>query len=333
MLGSGWASCDVSCSEPYPVGVAMHDDQLQIDTDVARRLIFEQFPDWRHEPIRSVATNATVNAIYRIGTRFAARFPLRGNAPDQTTADLQAGAAALTELSTCCPFPAPEHVAIGRPGHGYPLAWSVQTWLSGNVATPDALARSDVFAADLAALIRALRGADTRGRRFAGSGRGGNLRDHDEWIGLCLRQSERLLEVDQLGRLWERFRSLPRSGRDVMSHGDLIPSNLLVRGERLVGVLDGGGFAPADAALDLVAAWHLLERGPRQTLRRTLGCGSTEWCRGAAWAFQQAIGLVWYYQTTNPEMSALGRSTLARILSDPDLGPHRPGRQRATRAR
>ncbi len=106
------------------------------------------------------------------------------------------------------------------------------------------------------------------------------------------------------------------------SHCDLIPANLLVRGERLVGVLDGGGFAPADAALDLVAAWHLLERGPRQRLRGALGCGENEWCRGAAWAFQQAMGLVWYYRTSNPGMSAVGRRTLARILGDLDLGPH-----------
>jgi aminoglycoside phosphotransferase (APT) family kinase protein len=300
----------------------MHDDQLQIDVDIARQLIVEQFPDWRYEPIHGVATTATDNGIYLIGARFAARFPLRANDPDQMTADLQAQAAALTELSTCCPFPTPEHVAIGRPGRGYPLPWSVQTWLSGDVATPDGLAWSHVFAEDLVVLIRALRGADTRGRCFAGTGRGGNLRDHDEWIELCLSESEQLLEVDQLRRLWARFRDLPPSDRDVMSHRDLIPSNLLVRGERLVGVLDGGGFAPADAALDLVAAWHLLERGPRQTLRGSLGSGSTEWCRGAAWAFQQAVGLVWYYQTTNPEMSALGRSTLARILSDPDIEPH-----------
>ena len=31
------------------------------------------------------------------------------------------------------------------------------------------------------------------------------------------------------------------------------------------------------------------------------------------------MGLVWYYRTTNPGMSALGVSTLARIVADPDL--------------
>jgi hypothetical protein len=31
------------------------------------------------------------------------------------------------------------------------------------------------------------------------------------------------------------------------------------------------------------------------------------------------MGLVWYYRRTNPTMSALGRSTLSRILDNPDI--------------
>ena len=104
-----------------------------------------------------------------------------------------------------------------------------------------------------------------------------------------------------------------------MSHGDLVPPNLLVRDEHLVGVLDSGGFGPADPALDLVAVWHLLEYDQRATVRACLGSSDVEWRRGAAWAFQQAIGLIWYYQTTNPAMSALGRNTLSRILDDPQI--------------
>jgi aminoglycoside phosphotransferase (APT) family kinase protein len=101
-----------------------------------------------------------------------------------------------------------------------------------------------------------------------------------------------------------------------MSHGDLIPGNVLVRDGRLVGVLDAGGFGPADPALDLVSAWHLLDRRPREQLKAAMGCGDVEWARGMAWAFQQAMGLVWYYVRSNPVMSRLGRRTLDRILAE-----------------
>jgi hypothetical protein len=67
--------------------------------------------------------------------------------------------------------------------------------------------------------------------------------------------------------------------------------------------------------LGLVAAWHLLDDGPRAVLRDRLGCDDLEWARGQAWAFEQAMGLVWYYAASNPSMSALGRRTLERILA------------------
>ncbi|RYZ31825.1 MAG: hypothetical protein EOP01_02560, partial [Propionibacteriaceae bacterium] len=112
---------------------------------------------------------------------------------------------------------------------------------------------------------------------------------------------------------------------DVTTHGDLIPGNVLVAvpsavvgaapaEARLVGLLDVGDTGPADPALDLVGAWHLLEEGPRATFRAALGDDDATWARGAAWAFEQAIGLVWYYRTTLPTFSALGRRTLDRLL-------------------
>jgi aminoglycoside phosphotransferase (APT) family kinase protein len=96
----------------------------------------------------------------------------------------------------------------------------------------------------------------------------------------------------------------------------LIPGNVIVAEGRLAGVLDVGGFGPADPALDLVGAWHLLESGPRQLLRADIGCGDLEWERGRAWAFVQAMGVVWYYLDSFPAMSRMGRRTLARIIED-----------------
>jgi len=79
-------------------------------------------------------------------------------------------------------------------------------------------------------------------------------------------------------------------------------------------VIDSGGFTPADPALDLVSAWHLLD-GPRRTIvRETPGCSGLEWERGRAWAFAQAIGLVWYNAGSNPSMAELGRCTQTRLL-------------------
>jgi aminoglycoside phosphotransferase (APT) family kinase protein len=294
----------------------VHPDQLVVPVETVRALVDAQFPAWRGQPIRSVAAHGTVNAIFRLGDRLAARFPLAPRDAGAAREWLAAEAAAARELAGRTRFRTPEPVALGEPGAGYPLPWSVQTWLPGTVATDEDPGESVAFAHDLAEFIRGVRAVDTGGRVFAGTGRGGDLRAHDAWLETCFERSEGLLDVPRLRRMWARLRELPRgTTADVMNHGDLIPGNVLVAAGRLAGVLDVGGLGPADPALDLVAAWHLLEPGPRQALRDDLGPSELEWERGRAWAFEQAMGAVWYYADSNPPMSRMGRRTLERVLA------------------
>lgn len=300
----------------------MHEDQLSVDVSTVRRLVDDQFPQWQQLPVRAVSTAGTVNAIFRIGDGLAARFPLRTTHPTSTRTWLIHEAEAARELAAVSTVATPEPVAIGEPGGNYPQPWSVQTWLPGHDATVEDPGGSPAFAQDLAVFIAGLRSADTRGRTFRGRGRGGHLPDHDDWMATCLRNSRGLLEVALLESMWSRLRDLPEVDPDAMSHGDLTPPNVLVDHGRLTGVLDGGGFAAADPALDLVGAWHLLDEQQRSSFRRTLGCGDVQWRRGMAWAFQQSMGLVWYYAESNPAMSRWGRRTLQRISAADDRWDH-----------
>jgi aminoglycoside phosphotransferase (APT) family kinase protein len=294
----------------------MHTGQLSLSCETVRRLVDDQFPQWRTLTVRRVASQGTVNAIFRIGDRFAARFPLEPADPASARCRLESEAEAARELLGRTRFPTPEPVALGGPGPGYPLPWSVQTWLPGVVAADEDPGGSVAFAHDLAEFITDVRAIHPRGRTFRGSGRGGDLQAHDEWVETCFARSEQILDVASLRRMWQALRSLPRGGApDVMTHGDLIPGNALVFNGRLAGILDVGGLGPADPALDLVGAWHLLDAEPRRALREALGCEDLEWERGKAWAFEQAMGAVWYYADSNPAMSAMGRRTIHRIMT------------------
>ncbi|WP_433073500.1 phosphotransferase [Dactylosporangium sp. CA-052675] len=288
----------------------MHPDQLPLSLSTVRGLIAEQFPQWRELPVRELDPG-TVNAVFRIGDDLVARFPLQRGQESQ----LRAEADAAARLAVHTRFSVPRPVAFGSPGPGYPLPWSVLRWVPGTVAS-EAVAGSVAFAGDLAELIADVRGIPTGGGSFGGTGRGGRIATHDAWIETCFERSTELLDVPRLRRLWTRMRELPRGdAADVTNHGDLMPGNVLVTGGRLTGVLDVGGLGPADPALDLVGAWHLLDAAPRAVLRSRLGCGEAEWERGRAWAFVQAMGLVWYYRDSNPTMSRIGRTTLSRILA------------------
>lgn len=298
--------------------MAMHEGQLEVSASTVRRLVEQQFPEWADRPIRSLRTAATVNALFLIGDQLAARFPLHRQDPKQAYAALRNEADAARELADATAVPTPRPVALGEPGDGYPLPWTVQTWVPGHDATVHDPAGAVGFATDLATFIVDLRAVNTRGRTCNGGGRGGHLPDHDGWMETCFYKSAGLLDVTRLRALWEELRTLPEVDRDVMNHGDLTPPNVLVDNGRLAGVLDCGGFAPADPALDLVAAWHLLDGAQRRHLRDAVGSGDIQWRRGKAWAFQQAIGLVWYYAESNPTMSTWGRRTLDRLISDTD---------------
>ncbi|HUB41228.1 MAG TPA: aminoglycoside phosphotransferase family protein [Streptosporangiaceae bacterium] len=294
----------------------MHAGQLAVSPQMVRQLVAEQFPQWRALPVTGIASPGTVNAIFRIGAELAARFPLQPGDAGTTRQWLESEAQATRELLGRTRFVTPEVVALGEPGAGYPLPWLVQTWLPGITAADDDPAESIAFAHDLAEFVSGVRAIDTRGRTFRGAGRGGDLRSHDSWMAACFDRSERLLDVPRLRRMWSTMRALPRTAPDVMTHGDLIPANVLVCDGRLTGIIDVGGLGPADPALDLVGAWHLLDAGPRQVLRDDLGCDDLEWERGKAWAFEQAAGLVWYYLDSNPAISRMGERTLQRILAD-----------------
>jgi len=292
----------------------MHADQLLVTVAQVERLVAEQFPAWSGLPVQAVAFAGTVNTLFRLGDALVARFPLVPGDAAVVRAQLVREADAAAELRGRITAPTPVPVALGEPGHGYPLPWSVQTWLSGVDAFVDDPGDSVAFTHDLANLISELRAIDTAGRAFTGGNRGGRLTDHDAWVEICLARSGDLFDVSRLRGLWAEWRTLSRTAPDVMSHGDLIPGNLLVRGGRLAGVLDVGSFGPADPALDLVCAWHLLAAGPRSAFRDELACDDVEWERGRAWAFEQAIGAGWYYRQSNRAMSRMAERTVARLL-------------------
>jgi aminoglycoside phosphotransferase (APT) family kinase protein len=203
-------------------------------------------------------------------------------------------------------------VAIGHPTAGYPGHWAVHTWLEGTPAADVDLSASSALAKEIARFILDVRAIPVRGRSFWG-GRGGDLKFAEEWMETCFKESEKLLDVPRLRRFWSQARDLPRAGPDTMTHGDLGATNLLVESEALVGVLDVWGLGPADPALDLMGLWSLFDDDRRQIVRRELNCTDLEWARGQAWAFQQAMGVVWYYVSTNPTMADLGRRALSRI--------------------
>ena len=103
----------------------MHANQLTVSVQTVRNLVDGQFPAWRGLPIRQVDSHGTVNALFRIGGELLARIPLEPRDVEPARRWLGSEAQAAGELLGRTRFPTPEPVALGEPGAGYPLPWSL----------------------------------------------------------------------------------------------------------------------------------------------------------------------------------------------------------------
>ncbi|WP_257230975.1 aminoglycoside phosphotransferase family protein [Streptomyces sp. UH6] len=299
-----------------PPTTPMHAGQLMVTEEQMAVLVAAQFPRWKQLPVRACPSDGTDNALFRIGDDLVARLPLLGDDPDTARRDVRRQIEAAAKVAEAARVPTPRFVALGEPGPGYPLPWSVYHWIPGTTATAADVQDSTAFAQDLAAFVLDVRALDTEGRVFRGKGRGGLLGGHDDYVASCLERSRDLIDTHALAGLWARLRRTPRSEPDLWTHGDLMPGNLLTERGRLAGVIDVGQAGVADPAVDLQPAWNHFGPAAREAFRVALGADDDAWDRGKGWALAQAVGCLRYYRETNPVMSDLARSTLLALLED-----------------
>jgi aminoglycoside phosphotransferase (APT) family kinase protein len=293
----------------------MHEDQLEVTPEAVAALVRDQFPQWAALPVTRVPSHGTVHLLFRLGDGLVARLPMQPAEPQDGYAAVAAEQRAARQLLGRVPVATPQPVATGAPGAGYPLPWSVYRWLPGTTAGDD-VAGDERFGRDLAGFVAAVWAIDTGGRAFDRPGRGGALTDVDGYVDRCLDVDTAPFTASALRALWQRLRDTPRDDADAMTHGDLMPGNLLVSAGRLTAVIDVATVGPADPALDLQPAWNLLTGAGRATFRTALRPTQDLWDRGKGWAFAQAVGCLDYYRQTNPVMSANAVRTLQALLDD-----------------
>lgn len=296
----------------------MHPGQLTPTVAEVADLVRTQFPEWADRPVRPVDSPGTVNALFRLGDDLVARLPLNPGDPAETRIEHEHEFALAERFRAGdLPVPTPQPLAIGAPGTGFPLPWSVWQWLPGRSAYDLEVGDDLGVARDVAAYVRAVRALDTGGAVFTGTNRGGELRDHDDTVAQWIADARGLLDTDAVTRLWHDLRDTPHDpAADTWTHGDLMPGNLLVAPGGLTAVIDVGQAGIADPAVDLAPAWNLFGHAARAVFREAVATDDETWRRGRAWSVVTGIGAVAYYRVTNPLMSQTGSRTLAALLGD-----------------
>jgi aminoglycoside phosphotransferase (APT) family kinase protein len=290
----------------------MHDDELEIDDALVRRLVAAQFPQLADLSVQALPLGGTDNAIYRLGDRLSVRLPRRRGARGGA---LDKELTWIPRLAPHLPFAVPRPVARGVPGEGYPHHWAVFEWLEGEDATaaPLDLQRAAV---DLAALVRALHRIGTRDAPPPG-GRGGPLRPRDEAVRAGVIALGERIDGDVVLAAWETALAAPDWEHPaVWVHGDLDARNLVVRDGRIAGVLDWGSTCAGDPACDVKVAWAVLDAETRPVFRALLDVDDAMWARARGWALSQAIIALPYYLDTYPAIVEQAWRWLREALAD-----------------
>ena len=262
--------------------------RIEVPDEVVRRLVATQLPQWADLPVRPVATQGWDNRTFHLGPEMSVRLP--SAAPYALAVEKEH--TWLPVLAPLLPLPVPVPLALGRPGAGYPFAWSVHRWLDGEPASRDNVTDLIGFGVALAHFLLALQRIDPS----AGPGpglhnwyRGGTLATYDEKV----RDALATLEGHPLtGVAWDSWQTALRSrwdGHPVWFHGDVAPGNLLVEDGELTAVIDFGTCGVGDPACDLAIAWTLLSGESRTAFRQVLSVDDETWARGRGWALWKTL--------------------------------------------
>ncbi|MFN9210224.1 MAG: aminoglycoside phosphotransferase family protein [Betaproteobacteria bacterium] len=292
----------------------MQDEQPTIDAALARRLVAEQFPHWAHLPVRAMPTQGWDKRSFLLGSGMVLRLP----SAQAYAAQVPREQRWLPYLRRHLPVEIPQPLAQGRPGCGYPFAWSVYRWIDGDTVASRPPSDLHLFVTDLARFLNALRAVPAADGPAAGEDnfhRGGALDVYDAEAREAVAVLRERIDAEVALRVWDAGLASAWAQPPVWVHGDIAPGNLLVRAGRLAAVIDFGQLAVGDPACDLAIAWSYLRAPQRETFRATLGLDAATWQRGKAWAlWKAAIMTAGIAPTTQAEEQASKR-TLDEVLA------------------
>ncbi len=259
-----------------------------ITADLVRCLVREQFPGWADLEIRPVDLDGWDNTTFRLGDDMSVRLP----SDDPYVAQIDKEHRWLPTLAPHLPYPIPVPLAKGVPGCGFTRPWSIHGWIDGHPVALTPVRDLGQLAEDLAGFLIALHQVPAEDGPRAGPhsfGRGGSVSVWDSETRAALDALGDRIDAQGAQEVWEVALASSWVGPDVWVHGDMAPSNFLVRNDRLCGVIDFGCSAVGDPACDLTLAWTVFDGASRRRFMRAVPVDDDTWARARGWALWKAV--------------------------------------------
>ncbi len=209
----------------------------------------------------------------------------------------------------------PELLAVGTPTDTYPYTWSIHDWIEGEDAYERKPENLDEAAKKLASFLNSLQKTSTKYAPTAK--RGLSLKTQNDAVIKAISDLTELYDPKILESLWKNFLQAPEWNKTaVWVHADLLPSNLIIKDNKLHAVIDFGLSGIGDPACDLIPAWGLFDKSSRNVFKKNLNVSEDTWNRGKGWAFSIALIIIPYYHQSNPKLASIAKYIIQQILED-----------------
>lgn len=290
-------------------------DKVSVSESLVHKLLAAQFPQWANLTIRPVPTAGTQHALYRLGEDMVVRLPHVKDAVGQAEKEFQW----LPLMAAQLPLTIPVPLAMGCPEDGYPWPWSIYRWFEGETGTFERISDPRQAAADLGKFISALQRIDPAGGPL--SERGVSLTERDPYTRRAITSLRGMIDADTATAAWEASLMAPAwEAAPVWTHGDLFPSNLLVKNGRLTAVIDFGDLGLSDPACDMLGAWSYLPPDVHENFRAELSVSDSTWARGRGWALSIALLALLRFQNANSQLADVAARVIHEVVADHKRG-------------
>jgi aminoglycoside phosphotransferase (APT) family kinase protein len=292
----------------------MPDAEVAIDASLVRALLREQHQDLAALPLAE-AGEGWDNKLFRLANDLVVRLPRRQAAAELIEHEQRW----LPVLAPHLPLPVPAPVRVGRPGCGFPWAWSVVPWFAGETAAMVTTGHTEAMAVRLAEFLAALHRPAPVDAPFNPFRTSLSSRS-DAFIERLQRCTQQVEEAPALA-VWRAALAAPAwSGPALWLHGDLHPGNLVVSGAQLTAVIDFGDLTAGDPAVDLAVAWMLWPESVRVVFRATIDqtmrwVDDAMWRRARGWAVFLGVAYL-VHSLDDPRMGSIGLRTVAAVMED-----------------
>jgi aminoglycoside phosphotransferase (APT) family kinase protein len=289
----------------------LHDGQIGVTTAMVKTLIEKQFPQYKNVPVNEFDTTGTVNAIFRLGNKRYVRLPMLEIYADSILKEYKI----LPYLSEKLTLAIPHPIYLGIPDTVYPFHWGIYTWIDGDSYDHNKITDAHEIIDELANFVKELHSIDLS----ADAPKAGRrpLADLNLTTIDALNNAKDAIEYKKAVSIWNYLVNTPVwDNKPVWIHGDLLKPNILIKNNRIAGIIDFGSAGIGDPAFDIIPAWTIFETKSRSIFREKLNVDDALWNRACAYALHQAALIIPYYRETNKIFAEQAVNTINEIIKD-----------------